>query len=362
MADFDWDAPLNTDGRARPAALRAALGLETPELDSFLSILEGELSAEAWGFERLSELEEEQRALVSDQFLSAAYGLQDALTDASVTRREVHEHTGPTGIRYSGKGDSLSDMLRYVQLRRSVAGFFDAVGTALDCLAAILVVATRAPISVQRADFGQLRQLDSDAQHKAFEQDIPQSQRDIWSALSDALAAAESEGPEGWLDWSLEMRNALTHRGRVTNIYLPRRISGQIAVPPNSEPQALFRYDLFLRRRPWLPEIEGMLAANSLPDSVLDEPAGRTVDGLHAALVTFVESLVVWCCECWGSPPSEVIAPVKRWVLPAMPAIAFDGSAPGGTTAVSGAIGGINQEHIRLAERLRVARQDDPKP
>jgi hypothetical protein len=221
-----------------------------------------------------------------------------------------------------------------------------------------LVVTTRAPISVQRADFGQLRQLDPNGQYRAFERDIPDSQRDVWGALRDTLAAAESEGPPDWLDWSLEMRNALTHRGRITNIYLPRRISGKFAVPLTPEPQALYRYDLFLRRRPWLPEIEGMLAADGLPQSVLDEPAGRTINGLHTALVAFVESLIVWCSVCWDSPPLDGIAPVKRWVLPSDPAIAFDGAEPGDTTPVSGAIGGINQEHIRLAERLRIARQN----
>lgn len=297
MPEPDWNAPLNGDGRARPAALRAALGLEIPELDHFLSSLEEELSADAWGFERLSELEEGQRALVSDQFLSAAYGLRDALTDASISLREVHQHTGPNGVSYFDKNDSLNDMLRHEQLRRSVAGFFDALGTALDCLAAILVVVTRAPISVQRADFGQLRQLDPDARHKAFDSEVPESQKDTWRALLNALADGESVGPDGWLDWSLEMRNALTHRGRVTNIYLPRSISGQIMVPPTSVPQALYRYDLFLRRRPWLPEIEGMLVANGLPESVLDEPAGRTIEGLRSVLGSYVEALLAWARE-----------------------------------------------------------------
>jgi hypothetical protein len=40
------------------------------------------------------------------------------------------------------------------------------------------------------------------------------------------------------------MRNALTHRGRITNVYLPRRISGRLAVPPTSEPHKLYRITL----------------------------------------------------------------------------------------------------------------------
>jgi hypothetical protein len=40
-------------------------------------------------------------------------------------------------------------MLRNQRLRRAVASFFDATGTALDCLAAVLIVVTRAPFAVQ---------------------------------------------------------------------------------------------------------------------------------------------------------------------------------------------------------------------
>jgi len=356
MADTDWNAPLNADGRERPAALREALGLTAPELDSLLSLLEEELHAEAWGFERLVELDGEMRALVSDQFLSAAYGIQDALTDASLARREVHDHTGPNGLPYSRAEESLNDMLRHVQLRRSVANFFDALGTTLDCLAAVLVVVTRAPFSVQKADFGHLRQLNPDAKYKAFAAEIPAEQRQLWRELKTELAAAEAAGPADWLDWSLEMRNALTHRGRVTNIYLPRRISTQLAVPPTTQPQSLYRYDLFLRRRPWLPEIEGMLAANGLPNSVLDEPAWQTIDGLHAALVTFTEALIAFSRKYWQRANGGLVAPVQRWSLSADPALDFVGIDPKSKIPLSGAIGGINQEHVRLAERLRLTR------
>jgi hypothetical protein len=356
VPELDWKAPLNADGRARPAALREALGVETPELERLLSQLENELSADAWGFARLSDLEDEQRAQISDQFLSAAYGLQDALTDVSISLREVHQHTGPNGIAYPASTDTLDDVLREQQLRRGVATFFGAIGTALDCLAAVLVVITRAPISVQRADFGQLRNLDPDAHHRAFDGEVPDDQRKVWRGMLEVLAEAEAQGPGDWLDWSLAMRNALTHRGRVTNIHLPRPISGLLAVPPTSEPQSLYRYDLFLRRRPWLPEIEGMLAATRLPDSVLDEPVGRTVDGLRSALQSFTETAIAWGRRSWDQAPADLIAPVSRWALPTQPDLGFLGTDPGGTTPISGAVGAINQEHLRLAERLRKKR------
>jgi hypothetical protein len=282
-----WDDPLNSDGPSRSAALRSALGVRTPELVGFTGRLQDGISCSTWGFPQLDDIADiEQRALVSDQLFSAADGALDALVDAAISARELSEYTGPNGLPYPDASDSLNDTLRSERLRRAVASFFDAVGTTLDCVAAVLIVVARVPLSVQRADFSQLWRLDSSKAHAtAFAASVPRGQRDLWGELVDELDNATGVGPTDWLPWSLEMRNALTHRGHVTDVFLPRRISGQLAVPPTGEPQKLYRYDLHLRRRPWLPAIEGMLAGPGLPDSWLDEPAGRTVDGLRDALV-----------------------------------------------------------------------------
>jgi hypothetical protein len=357
MNGLDWDTPLNASGNERTAALRAALGLNSPELDSFLEMLEADLIADAWGFKQLAELEGEMRALVSDQLLSAAYGIQDALADASAARREVHECTGVNGIPFPRAEDSLNDMLRGLTLQRAVAGFFDAVGTALDCLAGVLVVVTRSPLSVQRADFGRLRGLNPDANPTGFPAQIPDIQRQLWHKRSEALAAAEQEaGPDGWLEWSLEMRNALTHRRRVTNILLPRATSTRLVLPHTAH-----RYDYYLRRRPWLPEIEGLVAADDLLDSILDEPAEQTIDGLHGSLITFSESLIAFARQHWANE-GDLVAPVESWRLQPGPEIDFAGIAPETKIELPGAISGINQEHLQLAERLRLARQKEHHP
>jgi hypothetical protein len=355
MTEVDWNAGHDGTGEERGAALRVALRLTAPHLDAFISQLNVEMSSKDWGFARLAEIRDEgQRGLVSDQFLSAAYGLRDALVDTAIAAKELRDATGPNGLPYPDRGDSLNEMLQHEQIRRSVAAFFDATGTALDCLAAVLVVVSRAPLSIQRADFRALLALDPTGNYaKAFVDAVPNEQRELWISLLKELTEARSAGPPDWLDWSLEMRNALTHRGRVTNIFLPRRISRELALPRTSKPQALFRYDLHLRRRPWLPEIEAMLVADGLPETWLDEPATRTLEGLLDALSAYCDQLMAWASATWLSPPA-LTAPVLRWVLPAEPTIEFTGVEPGGTVEIQGAIGGVNLEHVRLAERLRI--------
>lgn len=334
-------------------------------LSAYITELHGEISSQAWGFARLSDLADvEQRALVSDQLLSAAQGLLDGLVDAAIS---VHEHsrlTGPNGSPYPRATDSLNDVMRQEQLRHAVAGFFDAFGTTLDCLAAVLVVVARVPLSVQRADFTRLSTVDPAAAHgKAFPAPVPVAQRKLWEALGrELIEARQVIGARDWLEWALEMRNALTHRGRVTNVFLPRGISGRLLVPPTESPQELYRYDLHLRRRPWLPEIEGMLAGHGLVDSWLDEPSIRTLRGLLDALVSYVERLIAWASAQWRIDSPGMIAPVHRWTLPETPPVAFAGIAPGDTTPIQGAIGGINTEHLRLAERLRLRRAGTGQP
>lgn len=328
----DWNAPLNADGPSRSAALRSALGVTTTELSRFIGDLHAGISSAAWRFPQLAAITDvEQRALVSDQLLSAADGMLDAVADSAISVRDVDAYTGATGLPYPDAGDSLNDILRYERLRRAVADLFDAVRRTLDCMAAVLIVVTRAPLSVQRADFAQLSNLDpGKAYAGVFVEPVPQVQRDLWAELVAELSAAAAVGATDWLGWSLEMRNALTHRGRVTNVYLPRSTSRRLPVPLTSQPQRLYRYDLHLRRRPWLPALEGMLAGPGLPDSWLDEPAVRTAEGVRDGLIRLGERMMLWTTECWESDLQQrLVAPVRRWALPDPPSIAFAGIRPG---------------------------------
>lgn len=361
--ELGWDAPLNADGETRRAAIQEALSVPMPHLQRLLDELRAGVSCEDWGFPQLVDIHDvEQRALVSDQLLGAADGIQDAIVDAGISAFDVDLETGPNGISYRGRDDTINDMLHAERLRRAVAAFFDAVGTALDCLSAVLIVVTRAPLSVQRADYTQLIGLDpTKAYANAFAATVPQTQRDLWTTLLAELRSAAGSGPRDWLSWSLEMRNALTHRGRITDVYLPRAISGRLLVPPTSAPQSYYRYDLHLRSRPWLPGLEQLLAGPGLPGSWLDEPAGRTIAGLRDELLAFCERLAAWSLQRWTSgSQSQLVAPVRRWVLAPAPQNAFVGVNPGGTTPIRGAIGGVNQEHLRLAERVRRRRAGLP--
>ena len=356
MTGIDWNAPLNAPGEERAAALRRALGLRTPAVDAFLAALESQLSADAWGYAQLADIKDfEQRARVSDQLLSAAAGLRDALVDVRISVREFDERTGPNGLPYADGTDSLNDTLGSELLLRALASFFRSVGPALDCLTACAIVVGRLPVSIQLADISVLVKFDATAEHKkVFPVGVPDDQRALWRTLAICHAEASTAGPRDWLAWALETRNALTHRGRVTSIYMPRPFSGQLQLDPRLGPHR-FRYDLHLRRRPWLPEIESMLAAARYPDTWIGEPAQQTISGIADALVVYCEALMDWCRREWMVEGRELKTPMARWVLRPAPDVHFEGVAPT-RQSIGSAVGGINEEYFALAERLRVRR------
>ncbi|MDQ1580397.1 MAG: hypothetical protein QOD05_1172 [Microbacteriaceae bacterium] len=92
---FDWEAPLNASGPTRTDALHRALALRSPELSAFTTHLHATISSANWGFVQLAHLADvEQRALVSDQLLSAVDGLVDALVDAAIELSRAMRYTG----------------------------------------------------------------------------------------------------------------------------------------------------------------------------------------------------------------------------------------------------------------------------
>jgi hypothetical protein len=72
------------------------------------------------------------------------------------------------------------------------------------------------------ADFGRLLEFDA-ANPGRRAPDIPNEQRALWRELNQTISASGTKKAPGWLEWGIEMRHAVLHRGRGLNTYLPRR-------------------------------------------------------------------------------------------------------------------------------------------
>jgi hypothetical protein len=205
MAEIDFDAPLPGNAQQRDEAKKVALGLRLEELRELVAALDAQLSAEAWGYAQLDDIDDEvQRAVVSDQIRSAAHGIEENLLEARLHELDVGDLVGPNGLSMPYSNASINDHLRYDRLELHIVGFFRAFGSALDCLAAALIGAVRVPMSIRLADMGRLTTFDPEAGGRLWPDNVPETQREAWRALIDLLAAARKREPAGWYVWGLE--------------------------------------------------------------------------------------------------------------------------------------------------------------
>lgn len=111
---------------------------------------------------------------------------------------------------------------RAVEIRVHFDGIVQAIGSTLDCLSAVIVGLSGMAIQVRKADLTSVVRPALDiggpfpdslerVLRKAPNEELAQIQESAAGGLAGALRSA---GPDGWLDWTLGMRNMVVHRER----------------------------------------------------------------------------------------------------------------------------------------------------
>jgi hypothetical protein len=335
----------------------------TPHLDALAQRLAADLSVESWGYAQLADLADvQQRGIVSDQILTTGDAVETNLREAAEHAAAFISLVGPNGRRMPdpNRPRELQEML---DLDRELVGFFRAAGSLLDCLAGAAIGTLRLPLSIHRADAGALGRLARLAAAAQGDSAL------AWDRAAAAVEAVRGAPPEGWFEWTLEMRNAVVHRARQLRIWLPRatRRPGQpqLIVPTDQPPHRLLRYEPHLRRRPWLPDLGALGAAGRASDNWLPEPATVTLRGILDRLEQMVESVTEVLLEVWddvGSGRLQLQTPVADW--------AVDHGSPAWRVAAAGAFLGFEPDtqsppltamvmnprearRMQIAERLR---------
>jgi hypothetical protein len=294
----------------------------TPRLEALTGRLEASLSVEWWGYEQLADIsDEQQRAIVSDQILVTARAVAVNLREAADHQANVVSLVGPNGRAMLDPAQPEEYQQLY-DLDRELVGFFRAAGSLLDCLAALAIGALRLPFSIQRADAGDLGRIAAQAQRA----DEPLAS--VWTRASEAVERVRTGSPDGWLEWTIEMRNAVIHRARQLQTWLPRasRQAGQpqFIVRSNQPVWRLVRYEPHPRRRPWLPDLLALASAQGAEDNWLAEPATVTLAGTLSRLLALVEGLAAVLLEVSDEAAAghvQLPAPVDRWRIgPTSPA------------------------------------------
>ncbi len=328
----------------------ANLGVELEHTQQLGDRLLDSVRAENGGFTFFADLPLDARAIASDQVVGAARAVEANLVEA-----RLHESNhGALAAGGFGLPVTLEDHERAARIGAETVAFFRAIGSTLDCMAALLIGLLRVPQSIRRASFTVILRLDpADAASPTLGA--------LWSGLK-ALVDAHGDDPPDWLRWTLEMRHALMHRARLLDMLVARETDlPQLALPRHVMRDLAverLRADHHFRRKPWLPDMEHLADGQTrIADAILREPESVTIRGVAASTNTLVEACSRWLLSEWSTIASVVASPADQWRIEPPQTINFAGFVPDHEMPEVRAmmISPRDQERVRLAATVRDA-------
>jgi hypothetical protein len=324
----------------------ASVGVRCENMKALADTLLERFRASDGGFAALASLPIDVRAIVSDQIVGAAQAAPRNLLEARLHGDDLNSLL-EDGVPFPEP--SLASQEDSTRIDMAVVGFFRAIGSTLDCLAAGSIGIVRLPLSIRRASFGQLLTLPGErlAEHSC------------WAQVRACIDGYAGE-PPGWLKWALEMRHALMHRPRLMSVMLPREVSSpELALPAHVMRQVMrerIRFDPRFRSRPWLPDMQHLAdgASGGLAGSVLAETEIQTARGVFEATQRLAEGLATLLLALIDDADVVAIDPPERnWAIEPDPAIEFQGFAPQKLPReMAGIISPADAERIKLAADL----------
>ncbi len=269
-----------------------------------------------------------RRILIADQLYCCVRSMEENMMEAALHWLE-HENASEREswqsviIDQDGKPrpeplppNCARDLHAATLVRMHYCGIIRALASALDCLGGVIIGVASLRCSILKADFKVVRKFLGQI---AGESDGTIRQVEFAKVLESGIC---SSGPSGWLDWTLDFRNMLVHRGR-------RLEYGHIVpVPPfrgfNGRRVAL------LPRDPGRSDVEVLVAAPHR--LLLTEDARLTLRSLIASTKSLLETTAAGLLELWcwrRSNPSALPQLAEQWKNgPSIESTGFTGYAP----------------------------------
>ncbi|MBZ5582886.1 MAG: hypothetical protein LAQ30_11940 [Acidobacteriia bacterium] len=306
-----------------------------------------------------------RRILIADQLSCCLASVADNMTEAALHWLEYLDASDRDSARLahavkmlpSGpvidppRPRSVTEQLAPDLVRMQQAGLIRAIASSLDCLAGVIIGVAALPHSILKADFKQARavlaRIDGAASAGA------KAQADFAARLESAIVAA---GPHGWLDWTLDLRNMLVHRGRRIELgqYLPIT---PVLLGPDGKPAPRARRVSHLPRDPGRSDIEVFI--DTPWNMVLHEEGTRTLQGLMNSTVLLLETAAGHLLNLWQwrrAHPGDLRQPADQWKNgPSKQSTGFNGYAPGSLNLKPS----IGMMHPITARRFHAAAVDD---
>ncbi len=253
----------------------------------------------------------------SDYLLQTVTQIADTLGEAAQHEREFNEawyaqtmHLRQDSRIFAYPSSLTSDSVRKRTLRinKALAGFFCACGSSLDFLAACTIGVLGLRTDLVTASWSTMTTAkggNEKAKRRVLAtQDTParQLQDDAVSSIYDTLHGE----PDGWLTWTLDMRNMMVHR--------PRRIQPHKIYRRHKRDE--FQLVMQLPRNPQLTDAEALAMSDRDADLLLGEHAGTTLDGVLSSLIRATSKTADVLRDAWlarRNDPTLLRQPEEQW-------------------------------------------------
>jgi hypothetical protein len=306
-----------------------------------------------------------RRILISDQLFCCLASVSDNMTEAALhwleyqdaSERDSERLVDAVKVTASGvfidppRARHVYDQLCPTFVRMNLAGMVRSLASALDCLAGVITGVAALPLSILKADLkfarAALQRIDATANPGA------KAQAEFGAQLETAIADA---GPEGWLDWTLDLRNMLVHRGRRLEIgqYVPRQ---PILLGPDGQPVPRVRRVARLPRDPGRSDVEVFLS--NPQETILSEETDETLNGLINSTRALLDAIAGPLSALWTwrrSNAAALVQPASQWKDgPSSVSTNFKGYKPSATQFQPG----LGSVHPDTARRIHAAALDD---
>jgi hypothetical protein len=287
-----------------------ALGIDFGPVTELANSIEADLDLSKYGigwWTEYSALDRQTRILISDYLLACADAIPQNLIEAECSKLEL-DHSIEDFRKWIERGSSaknfkippprsLYDDLSYYRMTAHLGSVFRSFASALDCLAGCVVGVAGLPTGIVRTD---LRVAKSHLSKAA-------QRHERLVALDALLEEIEvGSGPDGWLDWLLNMRNMLVHRGRrIISMSITRGRCGIVE-----------DFILILPKSPELTEVDAWVRAGSYTRTQLHVSHKAFLQSLSASVYAYVDGAVKALSELWcerRADPHLLEQPANQW-------------------------------------------------
>ncbi len=337
--------PYPNDGRSADEHFSDAVGVSLPKVSALAAQVFDDLDEKEGGIGWWAPHPgKSRRILISDYLYQATDSVETNLIEAKLHLLEtVHAEDLESaylsqGIRVPRAGEPpfkhpprtcATDDLAHRWFPLHVAGTLRAVGAALDCLGSSIVGVLGLPQDILRGDLDKARKA---LKALATRPSLSPGEQ-IQLTFGQAVEGFERQaGPEGWLQWTNDLRNMYVHRGRRLQ---PGSLNPDKPIVVDPTRTKILSGSLRVRARlpqdPAWSEIDVLRESPTRP-FVLNEDAVASLQGLLKSAQQFVEDVATAMLDVWGqrrSQPGLIVQPREQWKDITVKRSAFVGFNPG---------------------------------